>query len=144
VESGGPAEQALRTQTLQVLAGTDGWTVLAPVTDRGEVIGLLEMVLSHEPAAGVLREITRTAHALAFVVITNRRHTDLFEWGQRRAPFSLSAEIQRRLLQLRRRCHVQVTANFHHRAASARPGLHQQVHEDLPPDRMLGPTLGGR
>ncbi|MFI6078364.1 PP2C family protein-serine/threonine phosphatase [Actinoplanes sp. NPDC051343] len=95
---GGPAEQALRTQTLQVLSGTDGWTVLAPVTDRGEVIGLLEMVLPHEPAADVLREITRTAHALAFVVIANRRHTDLFEWGQRTAPFSLSAEIQRRLL----------------------------------------------
>jgi serine phosphatase RsbU (regulator of sigma subunit) len=31
-------------------------------------------------------------------VIANRRHTDLFEWGQRTAPFNLSAEIQRRLL----------------------------------------------
>ncbi len=95
---GGPAEQALRTQTVQVLAGADGWTVLAPVTDRGEVIGLLEMVLPEEPAAGALGEIARTAHALAFVVIANRRHTDLFEWGQRTTPFTLSAEIQRRLL----------------------------------------------
>ena len=32
------------------------------------------------------------------MVIANRRHTDLFEWGQRSAPFSLPAEIQRRLL----------------------------------------------
>jgi serine phosphatase RsbU (regulator of sigma subunit) len=32
------------------------------------------------------------------VVIANRRHTDLFEWGQRTTPFNLSAEIQRRLL----------------------------------------------
>ena len=32
------------------------------------------------------------------MVIANRRHTDLFEWGQRTTPFSLSAEIQRRLL----------------------------------------------
>ena len=38
------------------------------------------------------------AHALAYVVIANRRHTDLFESVQRNAPFSLAAEIQRRLL----------------------------------------------
>ena len=43
-------------------------------------------------------EIAQLAHLLAFVVIANRRHTDLFEWGQRTTPFSLSAEIQRRLL----------------------------------------------
>ena len=35
---------------------------------------------------------------LAFVVIANRRHTDLFEWAQRSTPFTLPAEIQRRLL----------------------------------------------
>jgi serine phosphatase RsbU (regulator of sigma subunit) len=39
-----------------------------------------------------------SAHVLAFVVIANRRHTDLFEWAQRRTPPTLSAEIQRRLL----------------------------------------------
>jgi len=95
---GGPTEQALRTQTVQVVAGPDGWTVLAPVTERGEVIGLLELVLPDEPASGVLKDIARTAQALAFVVIANRRHSDVFEWGQRTTPFTLSAEIQRRLL----------------------------------------------
>ncbi|MET8088670.1 PP2C family protein-serine/threonine phosphatase [Micromonospora sp. NPDC005220] len=95
---GSPAEQALRTQTVQVVGGSDSWTVLAPVTERGEVIGLLEMMLPEEPTAQELGEIARTAHALAFVVIANRRHTDLFEWGQRTDPFTLSAEIQRRLL----------------------------------------------
>jgi serine phosphatase RsbU (regulator of sigma subunit) len=95
---GGPPEQALRTQTAQVLDRDDGWLVLAPVTERGEAIGLLELLLPAEPGARVLGEITRTAHALAFVVIANRRHTDLFEWGQRTTPFTLSAEIQRRLL----------------------------------------------
>ncbi len=40
----------------------------------------------------------RTAHVLGYVVIASRRHTDLYEWGQRSTPFSLSAEIQRRLL----------------------------------------------
>jgi serine phosphatase RsbU (regulator of sigma subunit) len=95
---GGPAEQALRTQTPQVQAHRQGWTVLAPVTERGEMIGLLELVLPAEPGTRLLDEIARTAHALAFVVIANRRHTDLFEWGQRTTPFTLSAEIQRRLL----------------------------------------------
>ncbi|WP_406070541.1 PP2C family protein-serine/threonine phosphatase [Micromonospora sp. NBC_01638] len=95
---GGPAEQALRTQSVQVVTQSDGWTVLAPVTDRGEAIGLLEMVLADEPGPGVLKEIARTAHTLAYVVIANRRYTDLFEWGQRTTPFTLSGEIQRRLL----------------------------------------------
>ena len=74
------------------------WIVLAPVTERGEVLGLLEMSLPAEPGADTLAEIARTAHLLGFVVIANRRHTDLFEWGQRSTPFSLPAEIQRRLL----------------------------------------------
>jgi len=110
---GGPAEQSLRTQTVTVLPpdparpdpATPGtrpaaasWTVLAPVTERGEALGLLEMVLRREPDDAVLRDIRRVAHVLAFVVIANRRHTDLFEWGQRSTPFSLPAEIQRRLL----------------------------------------------
>jgi serine phosphatase RsbU (regulator of sigma subunit) len=95
---GGPREQALRTQAVQVLAQDGGWTVLAPVSERGEAIGLLELVLPAEPQTHVLGEVVRTAHALAFVVIANRRHTDLFEWGQRTTPFTLSAEIQRRLL----------------------------------------------
>lgn len=95
---GGPQEQVLRTQKLQVESADGGWLVLAPVTERGEIIGLLEIALDTAPATGTLGEIARTAHALAFVIIANRRHTDLFEWGQRTVPFTLSAEIQRRLL----------------------------------------------
>jgi serine phosphatase RsbU (regulator of sigma subunit) len=95
---GGPQEEALRTQQVQVQQSEDGCTVLAPVTERGEIIGLLEIDLDSLPATRVLDEIARTAHALAFVVIANRRHTDLFEWGQRTTAFTLSAEIQRRLL----------------------------------------------
>lgn len=110
---GGPAEQALRTQTLRVLdpaigsaeAGTPRhWTVLAPVTERGESIGLLELSLPSRPEARTLEEVSRMAHLLAFVVIANGRHTDLFEWGQRTRAFSLSAEIQQRLLPGARTC----------------------------------------
>ncbi len=110
---GGPAEQAVRTQTVQVLTpdpaqSGDGalgwWRVLAPVTERGESIGLLELYLSQEPDAETVAAIGEVAYLLAFVVIANRRHTDLFEWGQRTRSFSLSAEIQQRLLPGPRTC----------------------------------------
>jgi len=77
---------------------TDQWRVLAPVTERGEMIGLLEFMLPTEPDSEATGEVARLAHLLAFVVIANRRHTDLYEWGQRTRPLSLSAEIQHRLL----------------------------------------------
>jgi serine phosphatase RsbU (regulator of sigma subunit) len=104
---GGPEEQAVRTQSVRVLrpgrarAGaesSDRWRVLAPVTERGEVIGLLEFLFGDEPNAETVEDIARLAHVLAFVVIANRRHTDLYEWGQRTRPLSLSAEIQHGLL----------------------------------------------
>jgi serine phosphatase RsbU (regulator of sigma subunit) len=109
---GGPQEQAIRTQTVQVTrpdpgapdAPADLWCVLAPVTERGEALGLLELYLPEEPDADVVAEIGQVAHLLAFVVIANRRHTDLFEWGQRTRTFSLSAEIQQRLLPEARTC----------------------------------------
>jgi serine phosphatase RsbU (regulator of sigma subunit) len=72
--------------------------VRAPVTQRGEAIGLLEVALPAAPSEATVAMVSRAAHTLAFVVIANRRHTDLFEWGQRTTPFNLAAEIQRRLL----------------------------------------------
>jgi serine phosphatase RsbU (regulator of sigma subunit) len=110
---GGPLEQAVRTQTVQVVPprGADGgvalvdlWRVFAPVTERGESIGLLELCLPDAPDREVTAEVAQVAHLLAFVVIANRRHTDLFEWGQRSRMFSLSAEIQQRLLPEARTC----------------------------------------
>ncbi|MGK5676802.1 PP2C family protein-serine/threonine phosphatase [Micromonospora sp. URMC 106] len=95
---GGPQEQALRSQRVQVRSSGGHHVVMAPVTQRGEAIGLLEIALPAEPDDEALAEISRAAHALAFVVIAARRHTDLFEWGQRTTPFTLAAEIQRRLL----------------------------------------------
>jgi serine phosphatase RsbU (regulator of sigma subunit) len=44
------------------------------------------------------RYVAGAAHALAYIVIANRRFTDLYEWGQRSRPLSLEAEIQHRLL----------------------------------------------
>ena len=104
---GGPEEQTVRSQRVQVLppglhhtepGDADQWRVLAPVTERGEMIGLLEFLLPTEPDGEAVEEVAQLGHLLAFVVIANRRHTDLYEWGQRTRPLSLSAEIQHRLL----------------------------------------------
>ncbi|GAB3845727.1 hypothetical protein ACFPIJ_38635 [Dactylosporangium cerinum] len=71
---GGDPEQALRMQTVRVRPDGATWTVWAPVTGRGEAIGLLELTLPAEPGPRDLAEISRIAHLLGFVVIANRRH----------------------------------------------------------------------
>ena len=91
-------ERVLRTQQADVRPVDGGAQVVVPVTDRGDAIGLLEVVLPELPDRQVLADMAAAGHALAYVVIANRRHTDLFEWGQRTTPFTLAAEIQRRLL----------------------------------------------
>lgn len=72
--------------------------IVAPVTNRGDAIGLLELFLPAAPDAQVMREIGETAHALAYIVIANRSFTDVYQWGRRTIPLSLAAEIQHRLL----------------------------------------------
>ena len=89
---------ALRRQEVQVEQTMSGARLYAPVTDRGDAIGVLELSLASVPDEATVAFVASAAHALAYVVIANRRHTDLFERGQRNVPFSLAAEIQRRLL----------------------------------------------
>jgi serine phosphatase RsbU (regulator of sigma subunit) len=91
-------EHVLRTQQPDVDAMGDGARMIVPVTDRGDAIGLLELDLPRYPSPDEVADIASAAHALAYVVISARRHTDVFEWGQRSTPFKLAAEIQRRLL----------------------------------------------
>jgi serine phosphatase RsbU (regulator of sigma subunit) len=90
--------EVLRTQQADVQIMDGGVRMIVPVTDRGDAMGLLELQLSEPPDEQVQADIRAAGHALAYVIIANRRHTDLFEWGQRTTPFSLAAEIQRRLL----------------------------------------------
>jgi len=90
--------RALATQAVVLESEPDGTRLFAPVTNRGEVIGVLELLLGEPPDAHVLAEVAFAAHALAYVVIANRRFTDLFEWGQRSVPLSLAAEVQHGLL----------------------------------------------
>ena len=91
-------ERVLRRQQVDVRQTGEGALLTVPVTDRGEAIGLLELNLPRFPDDQVVADVAAAAHALAYVVVANRRHTDLFEWGQRTTHFTLAAEIQRRLL----------------------------------------------
>lgn len=90
--------QVLTGQEQHVEPHDGGWRVLVPVTERGDAIGILELTVPREPDAETLRYLRSSAHALAYTLIASRRHTDLFDWAQRDVPFSLAAEIQRRLL----------------------------------------------
>ena len=96
--AGSPHGLALRNQAVEIEAGDGEWRLFAPVTNRGEAIGVLELTLAARPDEQTLSDVALAAHALAYVVIANRRFTDLFEWGQRSVRLSLAAEIQHRLL----------------------------------------------
>ena len=91
-------DKVLRTQEADVQAVGDGARMVVPVTDRGDAIGVVELALPWYPSVKEVAGVRTAAHALAYVVIAARRHTDVFEWGQRSTPFALAAEIQRRLL----------------------------------------------
>lgn len=92
-------EKVLRTQRPDLRAdGDDRHTLVVPVTDRGDTMGVIEMTVPWTPSESDVADVEECARALAYVVVGCRRHTDLFEWAQRSVPFSLAAEIQRRLL----------------------------------------------
>jgi serine phosphatase RsbU (regulator of sigma subunit) len=95
---GTPQGRALAAQAVEVIDEDGGARLFAPVTSRGEAVGVLELLLDDFPAEQTVADVAQAAHFLAYVVIANRRYTDLFEWGQRSVPLSLAAEIQHRLL----------------------------------------------
>lgn len=93
-------DDVIRTQRPGVADRGEGGLarIVAPVTNRGDALGLLELFLPAVPDAEVMREIGEAAHALAYIVIANRSFTDVYQWGRRTTPLSLAAEIQHRLL----------------------------------------------
>ncbi|MEU7072401.1 PP2C family protein-serine/threonine phosphatase [Streptomyces narbonensis] len=94
----GVYDEVLRGRRLVLTPDSgQGQRVLAPVTHRGDIIGVLELSLDHAPL-DVLEQVSAAARALAYVIVTDRRLTDLYHWGNRTASVSLSAEIQRQLL----------------------------------------------
>ncbi|WP_181793567.1 GAF domain-containing SpoIIE family protein phosphatase [Streptomyces sp. WELS2] len=96
--AGSVYDKVLRTQeVMRVPAGARGQRVLAPVTNRGDAIGVLELHLTRV-TQDVLEQVEEAAHALAYIIVTDRRFTDLYHWGNRTTTVTLAAEIQRQLL----------------------------------------------
>lgn len=98
VIDGTPAGAALVSQQLQV--SRDGEAVWAhvPVSQRGEALGVLELLLNAEPDPVTVDYLSSAGRALAYVIVADRRVNDVYELGQRSTELSLEAEIQRRLL----------------------------------------------
>ncbi|MFC9292285.1 PP2C family protein-serine/threonine phosphatase [Streptomyces sp. NPDC057052] len=91
-------QRILHEQRLHRQRDAEGrYRVIAPVTNRGDCIGVLEMTLPHTDG-DVLRHVAEAAHALAYIIVTDRRFTDAYQWGQRTKPLTLAAEIQHQLL----------------------------------------------
>ncbi|WP_405825762.1 PP2C family protein-serine/threonine phosphatase [Streptomyces sp. NBC_00838] len=94
-------EQVIRSQQLHITETPEpvsGYRVLAPVTTQGDAIGILEVTTTIELSPRHSHQIAQAAQALAYVVTSNRRFTDLYEWGRRSIPPTLAAEIQHNLL----------------------------------------------
>ncbi|MBJ6637267.1 serine/threonine-protein phosphatase [Streptomyces sp. DHE7-1] len=96
--AGSVYDLVLRSQRLhQEDDGGAGCRLVAPVTNRGDCIGVLEMVVPQVDDT-VREAVARAAHALAYIVVTDRRFTDLYHSGRRTTAMSLAAEIQHQLL----------------------------------------------
>ncbi|MGW4229452.1 PP2C family protein-serine/threonine phosphatase [Streptomyces sp. NPDC004980] len=91
-------DRVLQSQRQHVEAdGQGGQRVITPVTNRGDRIGVLEVTLQAGDDT-VLRQVRDAAHALAYIIVTDRRFTDLYHLGRRTTQTSLAAEIQHQLL----------------------------------------------
>ena len=91
-------EQVLRRQQVVRVPADGGERILVPVTESGDALGVIDLRLPRQADACAFADIWAVAEALARVVVASRRHSDLMDWAQDTAPFSLAAEIQRRLL----------------------------------------------
>jgi hypothetical protein len=90
-------EQVLRTQRPWREENDGGVRAVLPVTNRGDCVGVLEATVPFCDEE-VLAQLGQAAHALAYVIITDRRFTDRYHTGRRTTPMSLAAEIQHQLL----------------------------------------------
>ena len=91
-------EQVLRRQEVVRIPEQGGERILVPVTESGDALGVIDLRLPRQADAQVFADIGTVAAALARIVVASRRHSDLMDWAQDTSPFSLAAEIQRRLL----------------------------------------------
>jgi serine phosphatase RsbU (regulator of sigma subunit) len=95
---GSEYEQVLRRQQVLRVDEGVGERILVPVTESGDALGVIDLHMPWPAGDRVFADIDAVAQALARVVVASRRHSDLMDWAQDTSPFSLAAEIQRRLL----------------------------------------------
>lgn len=96
--AGSVYDRVLRSQRLHQEADEEGGCrLVAPVTNRGDCVGVLDLAVP-EADDTVRDAVAQAAHALAYIVVTDRRFTDLYHWGRRTTTMSLAAEIQHQLL----------------------------------------------
>ncbi|WP_367129027.1 PP2C family protein-serine/threonine phosphatase [Saccharothrix sp. HUAS TT1] len=95
---GSAYDEVLRTQQPHCGdTGAEGTWVVLPVTNRGDCVGVLEMTVPGLDES-TLAQLGEAAHALAYIIVTDRRFTDLYHSGRRTTGMSLAAEIQHQLL----------------------------------------------
>ncbi|MGM1062247.1 PP2C family protein-serine/threonine phosphatase [Saccharothrix sp. Mg75] len=94
---GSAYEEVLRTQRPWQEHDSDGARVVLPVTNRGDCVGVLEVTVPSLDEK-MLEQLAEAAHALAYVIVTDRRFTDYYHSGRRTTTMSLAAEIQHQLL----------------------------------------------
>src|SRR4051794_10231875 len=63
--------RALTSQSVQVVPDADGAWLFAPVTSRGEAVGVLELRLPVAPDEQTVLDVGEAGHALAYIVIAN-------------------------------------------------------------------------
>ncbi|MET7686862.1 PP2C family protein-serine/threonine phosphatase [Streptomyces sp. NPDC005483] len=91
-------DSVLRSQRQHVEPdGQGGLRVITPVSNRGDCIGVLEVSLQSADDT-VLQQVHDASHALAYIIVTDGRFTDLYHLGRRTTETSLAAEIQHQLL----------------------------------------------
>ena len=90
--------RAYRLQVVSMVDDERGHRVVVPVTVRSERLGLLEVVLPSPPDDATLTALRQVGALVAYVIVTARRYTDLFERVRRRRSLELAAEIQWELL----------------------------------------------
>lgn len=87
------AGRAFQTQTVLAAESEDGWTVWAPVRERAERLGVLELGFSNMDDS-LLRLADDLGILVGHLVHTAGRYTDEIERRRRRRPMNLAAEMQ--------------------------------------------------
>src|SRR5689334_1205597 len=80
-------EEVLRTQQPWQEQDGNGVRVVLPVTNRGDCVGVLEVTVPSLDEE-VLAQLGEAAHALAYVIVTDRRFTDLYHSNRRTTTMS--------------------------------------------------------